>query len=167
MNSNDSIEKHLPNEFLLEFSPQKSYSIFKSCNTIERCIRADVPALSTIRKIYSENFVEKYIELWICALNEFLNIKHEMNPAQIQETAKFIYDDFYYLNIADLNLIFTNIKRGKYGKIYDSMDGTKLMEWINKYVEERLEISLNCGGVKKIIDLGLIGSREDVKMIGK
>lgn len=153
--------------FIQKYSPESSYSLFKSCTTIEKCIQAEVPALSTICKEHSKDFAVKYIQLWIVALNEFLNIKNKMNPEQIQETARILYDDFYYLNIADLNLIFTNIKRGKYGQIYESLDGVKLISWINSYVEKRLETSLNSGGVKKIIDLGQVGNMEEVKMIGK
>jgi len=153
-------------KFLEKFSIQNSYSIYKDCTTIERCIRSQAPTLSTITKNYSKNFTVKYIQLWLIAMNEFLNISRKMNKAQIEETARLIYDCYYYLNIADLNLFFGEIKRGKY-EIYDVLDGAKILRWMDSYVNERLEYSLNSGGIKDQEYIDLTEKFPEIKQIGK
>lgn len=63
-----------------------------------------------------------------------------MGERQVAELAKLIYDDFYYLNFDDLKLCFDNAKKGKYGKIYDRIDGNIVMEWLSKYSQERVDV---------------------------
>ncbi len=155
-----------PGDFLAKFNPLESYQLFRHCITPAQCIRSGAPALSSVRKLHNKPFVVEYITLWIVGLNEFLNIKTKMNPSQIQQTAEIIFNSYYYLNIADLNLIFTNIKTGIYGSLYESLDGAKILTWFNQYIQDRLETSLNSGGARKIIDLGKITDGPDFKQIG-
>jgi hypothetical protein len=152
-------------QFLEKYSMKNSYLVFKECVTIERCIRSEAPKLSSMRREYSREFTVKYIQLWILSLNEFLNISKKMNKYQIEETAEMIYDSFYYLNIADLNLFFRQIKQGKY-ELYESLDGIKLMNWLNEYCDQRMETSLSIGGINKSEYLDLTKELPEIKKIG-
>ena len=60
-----------------------------------------------------------------------------MTDVQTQETAMLIVDSFHALTIADINLIFKNAKMGKYGKIYDRLDGQLILSWFDKHFNER------------------------------
>lgn len=152
-------------KFLTRFSIKNCYLTFKNCVTIERCIRSDAPQLSSMFREYSRDFVVKYIQLWIIGLNDFLNIPKKMNRYQIEETAEMLYDNFYYLNLADLNLFFTQLKQGKY-EMYESLDGNKLMNWLSKYVDQRLEISLSIGGVNKSEYIDMSEKLPELRKIG-
>lgn len=153
-------------EFLSKYSMKNCYLIFKECVTIERCIRCEAPKLSSLYREYSRDFVVKYIQLWIIGLNEFLNISRKMNRLQIEETAEMIYDCFFFLNIADLNFFFRQIKLGKYD-LYESLDGIKLMNWMSEYANERMETSLSIGGRNKSEYIDLTETLPESKMIGK
>ena len=48
-----------------------------------------------------------------------------------------IFQDFYYLKIADLNLVFSNAKKGSYGNLYSSLDGSKIYQWFVTHDQER------------------------------
>ncbi len=153
-------------QFLEKFSMKNCYLSFKDCATLERCIRSEAPLLSSICREYSKEFVIKYIQLWLINLNEFLNISRKMNRLQIEETAEMFYDNYYYLNIADINLFFKQIKQGKY-ELYDCLDGTKLMNWLSDYVNNRMETSLTIGGRNKSEYIDLTEKLPGLKKIGK
>ena len=167
MESNKLAITSNPGEFLIEYSPGNAMKLYKDCYNMEACIRSQAPVLSSVFKLYGEKFTVLYLVAWIINLNNFLNIRSKMTPGQIDETAELIYQDNYYLNIADLRLIFKNIKSGKY-PLFESLDGMKLMNIFQAYANERQETSLIIGGRSKSkkIDLGNITNREDFKQIG-
>lgn len=124
-------------------SPTKAMLAFKQCNTPAKCINSDVPALAEIMKEKGEKTTIKVVELWISDLNDFLNVSRKMNPAQIHQTAVMILDEFYYFNLADINLVFTRAKKGKFGNLYESIDGMKIFNWFEQYNDERSQTAYN------------------------
>ena len=62
-----------------------------------------------------------------------------MGQEQLVQTIQLIIEDFYYFNIEDFKLCFNNAKRGKYGKIYDRIDGNVIYGWIEAYANERVQ----------------------------
>jgi hypothetical protein len=166
--SNKLTKPDKPGDFMMKYSPGSATKLYKSCYNIEACIRSGAPALSTARREHGQEFITTYLETWIVNLNDFLSIKTKMTPPQIRETAEMIYQDNYFLNIADLRLIFKNFKSGKY-PLFESLDGMKLMAAFNAYSNERQDTSHAIGGPNKSekMDLGkAITDREDFKKIG-
>ena len=115
----------------------------RGVNTPAKCINADTPALSIIRKDIGEAKLNQLIKIWIADMNDFLNISRKMNLKQAEQTATMIIEDFYYLNIADINLVFTRAKKGHYGNLYESLDGMKIYTWFDQYSQERAQIAYN------------------------
>jgi hypothetical protein len=166
--SNKLAKPDKPGDFMMKYSPANATKLFNNCYNLEACIRSGAPALSTARRAHGQEFIVTYLETWIVNLNDYLSIKTKMTPWQIRETAEMIYDDYYYLNIADLRLIFRNFKSGKF-PLFESLDGMKILAQINAYSAERMETSLMIGGSNKspIMDLGrAVTDREDFKKIG-
>lgn len=97
------------------------------------------PTLASIKKKFSDEFVLTYIELWIQDLNDFLNVKRKMTAGQRGQTAVFIYDEFYYFNLAEFNLVFSRIKKGDYGSLFESIDGSKIISCFREYDKERTD----------------------------
>ena len=62
-----------------------------------------------------------------------------MNDVQMAQTADLILDEFYYLNIEDFKLCFNMAKSGKFGKVYDRIDGQVIMDWLSTYLNMRIE----------------------------
>jgi len=125
------------------YNPAKAMLAYKECNTPAKCVGSNIPRLAEIRKETSEKKALTVIELWISDLNDFLNISRKMNPAQMHQTAVMILADYYYFNIADINLVFTRAKKGHYGNLYESLDGMKIFSWFEQYDQERSQVAYN------------------------
>lgn len=64
-----------------------------------------------------------------------------MSPAQMQETAILLYQEYFYFTIADINLVFRKIKMGEFGKLYSTIDGMKIISWFELYSQERMNMA--------------------------
>lgn len=128
-------------QFLQEYSVYSCVSKYNHIRTIQDALLENSSSLACLKKESSKDYVLAYIELWILSLSEFVNVKHNMTPSQISETAYYIYQDYYYFKISDITLVFTNAKKGYYGEYYHTLDGAMVLGWFKKYAEERAEIS--------------------------
>lgn len=99
--------------------------------------KTDTPTLGAVKRQYGDKFINGYIKIWIINLVEFLNIGKNMKDEQITETAEMIFDDYVYLTLADISLVFKRAKRGYYGKVYDRLDGQIILDWFSQYHDER------------------------------
>lgn len=96
-----------------------------------------MPALAEVEKTYGYEFLQAYLEGWIVNLREFVNVGKRMTDMQTFETAMIILQDYKYLTIADINLLFKRAKSGYYGKLYDRLDGQIILDWFRSYDKER------------------------------
>lgn len=120
-----------------KYEPVNLLPMLKECNTPAKCLMSNTPVLSAMRKEIGEDKVLAIMEMWIIDINDFFNINNKMKPNQVKETAMFILNDFYYLKIADVNLVFSTAKKGKYGSLFGSLDGSKIYQWFDEYDKER------------------------------
>lgn len=96
-----------------------------------------MPSIVSIKKHFGDDFIQAYIEGWIINIREFINVGKKMTDEQTQETAMMIVDEYYNLNLADINFIFKNAKLGKYGKYYDRLDGQIILSWFDEHFNNR------------------------------
>ena len=133
--------------FLAEFAPAKCLRVFQKENTSALTLNSSAPTLASIRREYSEDFQIAYVSVWIVNLNDFVNALRKMSPEQIEETATIIVQEYSYLNLADINLVFRKIKKGEYGQLFAEIDGMKVLSWFEQYAQERMrtaaEISMS------------------------
>jgi len=61
-----------------------------------------------------------------------------MSPEQIEETATILVQEYPYLNLADINLVFRKIKKGEFGQLFAEIDGMKVLSWFEQYAHERM-----------------------------
>jgi len=141
INKIESLVKVCPTigEFCLKRNPIETFKKYRHIKTALEAIESNAYTLVEIKKAYNQNSVELYIEIWLENLNDSVNFRRKMEPFQISEIAYFIYDDFFYFNIAELNLIFLKIKKGEFGEFYEGIDCTKIMECFRKYNMERIK----------------------------
>lgn len=71
-------------------------------------------------------------------LVKFLNVGKTMNAEQVAQTAEIIMYDYAYLKVEDFKLCFNNVKKGRYGKTYDRIDGQVILDFLNTYVDDRI-----------------------------
>lgn len=109
--------------------------------TVEEAIDAKTYTLGTVQREKGREFTTSYLMLWILYLNLELDLKKPMSESQIQFAANEINNDFYYFKMSDLTLMWKRIMRGEYGEFYESMSAAKLIQFFQKYAEERFEVA--------------------------
>ena len=98
-------------EFLKTFSPAKCLRAMAKYKTPVQCsLAADVPTIAAVRKTYGEEYISGYIKLWIMNLYDFFG-KQPLNDMQLDEAAFLCIEGRYYLNLADINAVFTILKK--------------------------------------------------------
>ena len=112
----------------------------------QACALSGMHSLSSLKKIPGEAQLLGCLALWINDLQSFLNISAKMNLAQVAETCRMILDDFWAINLADVQLVMARAKRGTYGTLYGRIDGQIIYQWFAQYFEERCE---SCGSLSK------------------
>ncbi|MEI8114958.1 MAG: DUF6633 family protein [Bacteroidia bacterium] len=123
--------------FMAEYAPGKCLRAFYRENTPALTMKSSAPTLASIRREYSEDFQIAYVSVWIVNLNDFVNALRKMSPEQIEETATIIVQEYPYLNLADINLVFRKIKKGEFGQLFAEIDGMKVLSWFEQYARER------------------------------
>ena len=94
----------------------------------------------SLQKISKEQGNDKAIDqisILIIEVLEWFNVKNTMSDSQILEVSFMIYNDFKRFNLYDIGLCFKRGKTGKYGKVYDRIDGGILFEWLTRYDIDR------------------------------
>ena len=123
--------------FMNDFSVSRCNELFEKVSRVEHIFENLTPTIGRIKKDYGSNFIRLYLITWMISLNLFLNVKSKMNKVQTDDTARLIAKEFYNLTITDIHFVFENAKRGYYGKFYDRLDGTMILEWFRNHLAER------------------------------
>ena len=127
------------------FKQSVQYVNYKHVKTLKTAYSDKSDSLAVINKKVGKETSLLILETWIVNLNDFLNISRKMTPEQIKETADMIYDEFYYLKISDISLIFKRIKTGFYGEFYESIDWMKFLKMFADYSQERVNMIIEQG----------------------
>lgn len=95
-----------------------------------------------MQRLKNENGEDQVIDMLIILITEldsFFNVQRSMNANQISQTADLIFECYPFYTPDDIVLCFKNIKRLKYGKIFEGLDGGKILSFISDYDSERDE----------------------------
>lgn len=106
---------------------------------MDDALKSQSPALATLKAELGEQKLLAILTLFITDAVEFFNVGKSMTGEQIVQTAKLISKDYYYLKPEDFKLCFENAKRGRYGKLFDRLDGAIVLEWLSTYVNQRMD----------------------------
>lgn len=120
------------------------------CRTIALAMNSNTPTIGSLVRSMGTKKIEAYIKLWILDLNLSLDLKKPLKPHQIDQIAFRIVDQFRNLNIADINLIFTNAKFGEYKGVYDRITIPTVMKWFKQYFDDRIDIAADQSYVNHI-----------------
>ena len=115
----------------------------RSVNDYPAVLKSALPTIGAMNRNLGIDFSQAYIEGWITNLREFINVGKKMTDTQCIETAMLIVENYPSLNIADINLIFKRAKLGKFGQMYDRLDGQLVLSWFDSYFNERCEAAAN------------------------
>lgn len=116
-----------PKQYLQALRPKGLDDVFRSVE----------PALSTIVNELGEIRARAVVVILIGEVVDFFNASNTMNDSQVATTTDLIIEEYPYLKIDDLKLAFRNAMKGRYGEIYNRLDGSVIMGWLKQYNRER------------------------------
>jgi len=82
---------------------------------------------------YKTNLIKMITEISL-----FVNVGKNMDIHQIKETANLLHEKCMALKIEDLILFSKKFRTGEFGKLYDRLDGTLIIEAMDIYFEKRM-----------------------------
>lgn len=103
-------------------------------------INSITPGIALYKKHSGETKARALVVLLLSDLVKFFNVGKAMNDIQMAQTADLILDEFHYFNLDDFKLCFNMAKSGKFGKVYDRIDGQVILEWLSEYETQRIEL---------------------------
>jgi len=129
--------EHYPTEaeFITKFNHRATVKRYEDIKTVAHAYDAGFVTLAELKVIYSAEAPRFLIESWLMQFILYLDLP--LNKDQINELAWYIYEELYMLNMAELNLFFNFIKKGRYGSFYGRIDPAELLRWCREYRRER------------------------------
>lgn len=119
-------------EFLQTFSPVKCLKQFKTDTTPLSCAQHnDIPTATDLRLQYGDDYLTGYIKLWIINCFEYFGAKPP-DGDRLEEAVTFCLEKRYYLNLSDITLIFSNLKRN-----YMDITLQRIVKAFADYADER------------------------------
>ena len=119
------------------YNPNQARRKLVNIKNIQTAVLTQTPKISLIAKTYGDNKAENYIKIWLLDLNQSLDVKNPLSGKQIDDIAFYMVNDFRNISIADLFVIFSDVKKGVYGSMYESLSTDKVLGWVGKYNAER------------------------------
>lgn len=102
------------------------------------------------------------IRLHLMDLNDYLNLTRPLTPQQIDQTAELILIEYPTMKIADFIYTLKCAKLGRFGKIFEGLDGMKILSWIEQVMSERADAgehaSISEHGKTKQDITGMVGN---------
>lgn len=120
-------------EFLKAFSPVKCLRNFKDDTAVKCASNSEMPTAFDLKKAYGEEYLIGYVKLWIINCYEYFD-KKPPEGDRLEEGVLLCLENRYYLNLADINLIFKEIKR-----TYQDVSLPKIRKVFEEYSTQRAE----------------------------
>jgi hypothetical protein len=95
--------------------------------------------LAELAGAYGAEAVALLIRVWLEELCRFCRANADMmlDESQLRQAAGLLYAEAERLNVAELALFFTSVKRGDYGKFYGAVDAQSILCFLQEYKRER------------------------------
>jgi hypothetical protein len=103
--------------------------------TIADSIQA--PTLKVLEKQYGKDDLATLVSFMILQTARFFNLGNNLSEEQALETAYLMLQNYPHETIEDFTLMFREAKKGKYGELYNRLDGQIIFKWMEKYLEEK------------------------------
>lgn len=103
----------------------------------------DLKSLRFLAKEKGEIEVKRGLIELVTELALFFTSTSPMGKSQVESTVDLILSEKTYLSFDDLKTCFRLAKTLRYGKVYGSVDGAVIFDWINQYEKEKIEVAEN------------------------
>lgn len=126
--------KYERDRFLLQYNPNAQKGI---CTDKRLCFFGRFPTLTMLNNAYGKNFAIVWLIPQITDVSEFCGCKDKITPAQVEQCATLIAQNYFYLKISELMLFFNRFKSGVYGRFYGSVDPFVIIVALRDFMRER------------------------------
>jgi|TARA_R110000822_G_scaffold2454_2_gene11731 hypothetical protein len=94
------------------------------------------PSISKLSRINQETTTDEVVLLLIEA-SKFFNVKNGLNEETLYDIADLIISEYKHYTMYDIGLCLKMAKLGRFGKVYERLDGGVIMDWISQYEKQR------------------------------
>lgn len=119
-----------PRQLLLDYTPDRQAPFARFP---QKCLEGNSPTLADIRSIYGGRWAETWLEAQLKDLSEYAGTQTKIQNCQLEETARIILEEFYFLKLSELMLFFFHFKAGRYGRFYGSVDPLVITEALQDF----------------------------------
>lgn len=105
--------------------------------SIEQAMEPTTPTIATVKKYHGEDAVIRAVGEVISFYGSLSNVGKQLQPHQIEYLADEIVRDFYFLTFGEIQYVMRRGIRKEYGEIYDCIDVSTVLSWVDKYDAER------------------------------
>lgn len=106
----------------------------------ERCVTGNSPTLVDFKCIFGSNKTELWLEIQIKDFAEYTGVKKKLTTFQIEDTARVILSDFFYLKMSEVLLFFAFMKGGRYERFYGAVDPLVITSSLRMFLRDRAKI---------------------------
>nr|DAQ98661.1 MAG TPA: hypothetical protein [Caudoviricetes sp.] len=122
--------------FMCLFNPDRQVEFGEHPN---RCHFGSAPTLGTLRQAYGKNMPTSWLVPQLLNLSEYCGCKGKLTNAQLEECARVIANEYFYLKTTELMLFFSRFKAGRYGRFYGNVDPMVITSALVVFRRERAE----------------------------
>jgi hypothetical protein len=131
---NSQLQRYSGEQFLTAYNPDRQIGFVRQP---ERCVTGTAPKLWEVSKAYGPKVMETWVEIQLRDINEFAGNRDKLSTRQIEQLAKIVATDYYYLKVTEFILFCHKFKSGEYGRFYGAVDTITIMEALRSFCDWR------------------------------
>ena len=89
--------------------------------------------------MYGGEWANFWLENQLQNLNEYVGCTKKMDVLQIEDTARVIIADSYFLKLSEVMLFLARLKAGRYGTFYGTVDPMTITTSLQTFKSERIQ----------------------------
>ena len=105
-----------------------------------RCIMGHAPELETVNSTYGRETAEEWLMFQIVEFCEFVGARDKLTPYQLTQLCRLFVMEYGWLKLTDVELFFSLMKKGEFGRFYGAVDPQMFMQCVLQYLRRRNEI---------------------------
>lgn len=126
-----------PDVFLTTFNPDFCSERYESFNTTETALLSGMIKLSDLQFAYDKETSIDLLRAWLLNLSVYCGIDTDEEGLLIKTIARELYTEIFMLNMAELTLLFSRLRKGYYGSFYGRFDGMMICNAAREYRQQR------------------------------
>lgn len=128
-------------DILTAYNPQAGTRLLLAGKSLAELSKSNkAPSLASLQATAGQAITIEWINIQLQSLSDFAGQSKGLTQAQREETALLILARYYFLNLAELSIFFAKCKAGDYGEFYGSVDPTRILARIPRFLRERSEV---------------------------